>query len=71
MTQALKKVFAELQQLPRKEQDEIANLIIQELKWNAKLENNNIYSQKLAGEALQEYKKGTLDLLSCYNEPTY
>ncbi len=58
MVSSLKKVIAEAEKLPAKEQEIIAQLIHDELSWEETIEKTENQLNKLAEEALEEYKKG-------------
>lgn len=58
MTVALKKVFDKLNKMPVAEQNAIANLLNEELKWKSSFEASQDKLLSLAAEALTEYKKG-------------
>jgi hypothetical protein len=59
MTQLLEKAFAEVSQLPEKEQDVIAQRLLTELasekRWNELFENSQDELARLADEALAEH----------------
>ncbi len=58
MTTLLEKALSELKKLPEKEQNNFAQLIMDELKWDSTfLETQNKLSM-MAKEALAEYKSG-------------
>ncbi len=58
MIDAIKKAFEEIEKLPEKKQQELAQLIQDELSWeNTFLQNQGQLSQ-MAKEALGEYKAG-------------
>ena len=58
MTKNLEKAFEHLESLPNKDQNAIAELIMQELKWKKSFSENQHELANLAQEALVEYKKG-------------
>lgn len=62
MTELLEKAFAKVLELPEKEQNEIASLILEEIadeqKWQKSFANSTTQLEILAQEALKEYKLG-------------
>jgi TRAP-type C4-dicarboxylate transport system substrate-binding protein len=67
MTQLLEKAFAEVSQLPEKEQDAIAQRLLAELasekRWNDLFESSQDELARLADEALAEHRaRGTTRL---------
>lgn len=62
MTELLEKAFAKVSELPEKEQNEIASLILEEItdeqKWQKSFANSTTQLEILAEEALREYKLG-------------
>ena len=62
MAELLKKAIAKLSELPEKEQEEIASLILAEIedekKWQASFANSEKQLGMLAEEALAEFKQG-------------
>ena len=58
MTTQLKKIFTQIETLPALEQDAIAILLSEELKWQKSFSNSQKKLESLASEALSEYKKG-------------
>lgn len=62
MTQLLQKVFSEIEKLPRSEQDALAKWLLKELssekQWDKAFARSGDALEKLAEEALGEYKKG-------------
>ncbi len=62
MTQLLEKAFAEVSQLPEKEQDAIAQRLLAELAsekcWTTLFENSQDALAALADEALAEHRAG-------------
>jgi hypothetical protein len=56
MTTALKKAINNISELPAKEQNVIAALLMEELKWNGAFENSQDLLANLASEAVAEYK---------------
>lgn len=58
MTAQLEKVIIKLQQLPEDEQNAVAQLIEDELLWDLSLTNSHSLLEKLADEALAEFKAG-------------
>jgi len=58
MTVALKKVFEKLNTLPASEQNAIASLLNEELRWKKSFDASQNQLSNLAAEALVEYKKG-------------
>jgi aspartate/glutamate racemase len=58
MTKLLEDVFSELSKLPEKEQNDFAQLIIEELNWDNSYSNSQEALLSLAKEAETEYKTG-------------
>ena len=62
MAELLQKVMAKLSELPEKEQEEIASLILAEIedekKWQTSFANSERQLEILAEEALTEFKQG-------------
>ena len=62
MTKLLKKAFAVASKLPRKEQDAVASLLLEELameqRWAKAFANSQEQLAALADEALTEFRKG-------------
>ncbi len=58
MIEPVKKAIQEIEKLPEAKQREIAQLIHDELSWDATLMSNQDKLSQLANEALSEYKKG-------------
>jgi hypothetical protein len=62
MAELLQKVMAKLSELPEKEQEEIASLILAEIedekKWQTSFANSEKQLEILAEEALTEFKQG-------------
>jgi hypothetical protein len=58
MIDPVKKVFQEIEKLPKNKQLELAQLIQDELGWDATFRQNQDKLAQLANEALSEYKKG-------------
>ncbi|MGI0482745.1 hypothetical protein ACN4EE_18415 [Geminocystis sp. CENA526] len=62
MTELLEKAFAQVSELPEKEQNEIASLILEEIadeqKWQKSFADSTTQLEILAQEALKEYKLG-------------
>lgn len=62
MTELLQKAIAKLSELPEKEQEEIASLILEEIedekKWQTSFANSEKQLEVLAEEALTEFKQG-------------
>lgn len=54
----LKNAIEKLEQLSEKEQQMIAQLIVDEIGWDQTLKNSENQLSSLAQEALNEYKKG-------------
>jgi hypothetical protein len=61
MTKLLEKVFDDLSHLSEAEQNAIAALIQDELRWDISLKNSKKELSKLALEALKEHKEGKTD----------
>lgn len=58
MTAQLKKVFTQIETLPATEQNALAVLLSEELKWKKSFSDSTRKLESLANEALAEYKKG-------------
>jgi len=58
MTEQVKKVFQKIEQLPEKEQEEIAKLILEELSWEQTFAITQNQLANLASEATREYRSG-------------
>jgi len=58
MIDQLKKAIHQIEKLPENEQIEIANLIQDELSWDATILQSQDELASLAKEALKEYKEG-------------
>ncbi len=62
MAELLQKAMAKLSELPEKEQEEIASLILAEIedekKWQTSFANSEKQLEILAEEALTEFKQG-------------
>lgn len=62
MTKLLEKAFAEAAKLPQQEQDAFAVWMLEELaserRWDALFASSSATLEKLAGEALAEYRAG-------------
>ena len=58
MTSQVKKAIRKIEELPEKEQEEIANLILEELRWNRTFESSQEQLAILAKEATKEYQSG-------------
>ncbi|HZF13673.1 MAG TPA: hypothetical protein VFE33_33185 [Thermoanaerobaculia bacterium] len=62
MTQLLRKAFAEAQKLPEPEQDALANWLLEELeserRWEEAFSRSTDALDRLANEALAEYRAG-------------
>ncbi len=67
MTKLLEQAFAEAAKLPEKEQDRIAAHLLQELaaeaKWDASFAASTSLLERLAEEALVEYRAGRTEEL--------
>lgn len=67
MTEALKKAFEAASRLPDPDQDELAAAIIEELeadeRWEAAFAGSQHALERLADEALEEYRAGRTELL--------
>ena len=67
MTKLLEKAFAEAAKLPEPAQDRIAAYLLQELaddaKWDASFAASASQLERLAAEALEEYRAGRTDEL--------
>jgi|DEB19_MinimDraft_2_1074335.scaffolds.fasta_scaffold264188_1 hypothetical protein len=60
MTKLLEKAFEELNKLPENEQDNFAQLIIEDLKWDNSFTTSQDVLLSMANEALEEYKTGKI-----------
>jgi len=58
MTNQVKKAIRKIEELPEKEQEEIANLILEQLSWNRTFESSQEQLAILAKEAVKEYQSG-------------
>jgi hypothetical protein len=58
MIDQLKKAIHQIEKLPENKQIEIANLIQEELSWDATILQSQDQLASLAKEALKEYKEG-------------
>ena len=62
MTEALRRAFEAASRLPDREQDELAEAILEELatdsRWEALLGKSQSALERLADEALQEHREG-------------
>ena len=58
MTNQVKKAIQKIEELPQKEQDEIAKLILEELSWDRTFETSQEKLSSLAKEANEEYQSG-------------
>jgi hypothetical protein len=58
MIDQVKKIFEQLEKLPLKRQEEIANLVLAELSWDHTFEQTQDQLSALAREATQEYTLG-------------
>ena len=58
MTKLLEKAFEALNKLPENEQDNFAQLIIDDLKWDNSFSTSQDMLLSMANEALEEYKNG-------------
>ncbi len=58
MTKLLEKAFSELNKLPENEQNDFAQLIIEELNWENSFAASQDTLLSLANEAITEYKAG-------------
>lgn len=56
MIDQVKKVFEQLEKLPLKKQEEIANLVLAELSWDYTFDQTQDQLSSLAREATREYK---------------
>jgi hypothetical protein len=67
MTKALKKAFEAASRLPDADQDELAAAIVEELeadeRWEAAFARSQDALERLADEALQEYRAGRTEPL--------
>jgi aspartate/glutamate racemase len=67
MNSKLKEVFEMVSRLPEKDQEELAAVILQELKdearWDAAFEASQPQLKRLAEEALEEYRAGRTEPL--------
>ena len=60
MTKLLEKAFEALNKLPKNEQDNFAQLIIDDLKWDNSFSTSQDMLLSMANEALEEYKNGKI-----------
>jgi hypothetical protein len=60
MTKLLEKAFEALNKLPENEQDNFAQLIIEDLKWDNSFTTSQDSLLSIAKEALEEYKTGKI-----------
>jgi hypothetical protein len=58
MTKLLEEAFLELNKLPEKEQNQFAQRIIDDLKWDKSYDESKNLLALMAKEALTEYKAG-------------
>lgn len=58
MIDQVRKVIVQLEKLPEQRQLEIAQLILDELKWDETFQRSQHELSTLAREALEEYKSG-------------
>lgn len=58
MTNQVRKAFQKIGELPQNEQEEIANLILEELSWDKTFEASQDKLATLAKEAKEDYKSG-------------
>ena len=58
MVKELKKAMEKAEQLPEKEQQALASLILSEIEWENSFANFQDKLSSLANEAISEYKKG-------------
>ncbi|NDC30810.1 MAG: hypothetical protein EBZ58_07750 [Bacteroidetes bacterium] len=58
MTKLLEKAFSELNKLPENEQNNFAQLIIEELNWENSFASSQDTLLSMANEAITEYKAG-------------
>ena len=58
MTTSLKNVFSKINRMPVREQNAIAELLIQELEWDKSFSKSQQQLSWLASEALEEFRKG-------------
>jgi hypothetical protein len=58
MTKLLEKAFEELNKLTENEQDNFAQLIIEDLKWENSFATSSDALLSMANEAIEEYKSG-------------
>lgn len=67
MTKLLEKAFAEAEKLPKEAQDRIAARLLEELaddaKWDASFTASGPQLERLAEEALEEYRAGRTEEL--------
>jgi len=67
MTEALRRAFDAASRLPDREQDELAEAILDELaadeRWEAILAQSQSALERLADEALQEHREGRTEAL--------
>lgn len=61
MIDHVKKVIERLEKLPSNKQEEIANLIEDELNWDATFSQIQDQLSSLAREAIQDYESGNAD----------
>lgn len=61
MIDQVKKVIEKLEKLSSKRQEEIANLIEDELNWDATFDDTQEQLSALAREAIRDYRAGTTD----------
>ena len=62
MTKLLEKAFEALNKLPENEQDNFAQLIIEDLKWDKSFTTSQDLLLIMANEAVEEYKTGKTKL---------
>lgn len=65
LTDTFAKVLKEIESLNEYEQNELADLIHEELKWSATLEGSQDALSILANEALKEHKNGMTKEINC------
>ena len=58
MTNQVKKAIQKIEELPQKEQEEFAKLILEELSWDRTFETSQEKLSSLAKEANEEYQSG-------------
>jgi hypothetical protein len=63
MTTALKNILSKIDRLSPSEQDAIAGLLKQELKWQKSYDKSQDALSTLASEAIAEYRKGKVQPL--------